>query len=520
MAECIDTSESNNRRSLISTDGFAYSPTIQFYQLDRIQTEFESNAFYIPSSLSSGTTITDFVDLYGQEQFTQSLISFNNFLLSSNANPSLNLSQNYPLVKQRLDKGVAITPIEFAVFMQDSGYNPYTVQSVQVTNPRAVLSIYNSSINGSFTDSSMKTFCELAPSIFGAVAGFFTAIRGFANKITDIISKIQNFSLAGLIEGLKNKIMNVIEKSIQKVKNIIENFSMDGLINGVNQFFHNKVLAKFQQLKNNVMKFFDKENIENFKKKIEGLISYATNIFKDPKIEEIQFLIYRFCSFITQVEDIINSLKNPLEEFNNRYVYAGRILSSNSSSNTAAAVSAGAKRFNSDEVEAAIASGIDAETIRGNRPAPTADEYRSLPQWNEGRGDARITFRGNWVRPKEQGGMGEEGWNAPMPVNLDARVYLMRVYAEFSRQTGVNQLTINSAYRSSEYNAAIRRRGGGAARNSKHIQGIAFDVTWSGYPRYREEFIAIARRQGFNGIGRYNSFTHIDLRENPTQWSG
>jgi hypothetical protein len=532
MAICDNSTESINNQNLISADGFAYSPTIQFHQLDKLQADFQRSAV----KSSESTIINEFVDLYGLETFNQSLISFNNFLLSTNindniingsaigtpVNTSINLSQNYPLVKDRLNKGVAITPIEFADFMEDVSYNPVTIQTAITTGPKNVLSLYNSHINGRFSKSAMGTFCELAPSIFGAVAGFFTNVQNFANKITDIINKIQNFSLAGLITSLKNKIMNVIENTINKVKKIIENFSIEGLISDVNKFFHDKVIAKFHVLKDKAMKFFEKDNIENFKKKIEGLISYATGIFKDPKLEEIQFLIQRFCSFITQVEDIINSIRNPLDNFTNRYVYAGRILGANSGVNTAAAVAAGAKRLTTGEIESAIARGIDIETARGNQPPPNVDEYRNLPQWNDGAGDSRVGFRGGWTAPPPPtgSGMGSEGWTWDNQVFMESKVYLMRVYKEFSRRTNVNKIIINSAYRSPRYNQQLRDRGVAAARNSKHMQGIAFDVTWNGYPNNRDVFIEVARSFGFKGIGIYSGFTHIDRRATPYSWNG
>ncbi len=532
MAICDNSIESINNRNLISADDFAYSPTIQFHQLDKLQADFQRSAV----KSSESTIINEFVDLYGLEVFNQSLISFNNFLLATNindniingtatgtpVNTSIDLSNNYPLVKDRLDRGVAITPIEFADFMEDVSYNPITIQSSVLTAPKNVLSLYNSHINGRFSKSAMGTFCELAPSIFGAVAGFFTKIQSFANKITDIINKIQNFSLAALITSLKNKIMSVIENTINKVKKIIENFSIEGLISDVNKFFHDKVIAKFYILKSKAMKFFEKTNIENFKKKIEGLISYATNIFKDPKIEEIQFLIQRFCSFITQVEDIINSIKNPLDSFTNRYVYAGKILGANSGVNTAAAVAAGAKRLNISEIEAAIAKGIDLETARGNQPPPDNDEYKNLPQWNDGNGDSRVGFQGGWTSqpPPNGSGMGSEGWVWQSQIFLESKVYLMRVYKEFSRRTGVNRIIINSAYRSPRYNQQLRDRGVAAAKNSNHMQGIAFDVTWNGYPNNREVFIEVARSFGFKGIGIYSGFTHIDRRATPYTWNG
>lgn len=518
MIICDNSIESINNQNLISADDFDYSPTIQFHQLDKLQTDFQRSA--VKSSAS--TIINEFVDLYGLETFNQSLISFNNFLLYTNTNNNINLSQNYPLVKDRLDRGVAITPIEFADFMDDVSYNPITIQSAITTGPKTVLSLYNSHVNGRFSKSAMGTFCELAPSIFGAVAGFFTEIQAFANKITDIINKIQNFSLAGLITSLKTKIMGVVENTINKVKKIIENFSIDGLVSRTNQFFHDKVISRFYAIKEKAMKFFEKANIENFKKKIEGLISYATNIFKDPKIEEIQFLIQRFCSFITQVEDIINNIRNPLDEFSNRYVYAENILAANSGVNTAAAVAAGAKRSNSGEIEAAIARGIDAETARGNQPPPTVEEFRNLPQWNDGVGDSRVGFQGGWTAPPPPSGsgMGSEGWTWDNQVFMESKVYLMRVYKEFSRRTGINKIIINSAYRSPRYNQQLRDRGVAAARNSKHMQGIAFDVTWNGYPNNRDVFIEVARSFGFKGIGIYSGFTHIDRRATPYSWNG
>ncbi len=516
MAECIDTIEYTNKNNLIGTDTFAYSPTIQIYQLDKIQADFEKNAFYTSAS-------SDIINLYGEETFNQSLISFNNFLLTSNSATYLDLPTNYPLVQDRINRGVAITPVELAMFLEYAGYNPVSIQPAMISNPTDILSLYNSNIGGTFSKSTMGSFCELAPSIFGAVAGFFTVIGALAKKITDIINTIKNFSLAALLDNLKKKITDVIEKTIEKVKKIIENFTLEGLITQAQQYFQQNIIAKFEIIKNKAMAFFEEFNIENFKKRVDGLISYATGIFKDLKLEEIQFLIYRFCAFISQVEGMINGIKNPLEEFSNRYVYSGRILESNSSLSTLSAVANGAKRYGSDEIAGAIAAGVSAESIRGNQPPPTTEEYKDLPQWNDGNGDSRVIFQGNWVNPPGAGcagGMGSEGWYMPnSQANLDSKVYLMRVQKEFATRTGINQLIVNSAYRSPKYNQCLRDKGVNAARNSNHMQGIAFDITWSGYPNNRNEFVEIARSFGFKGIGIYSGFTHID-RGVERRWNG
>lgn len=503
MSTCNDSIESKNTGSLISTDGFAYSPTLQIYQLDKITAAFEKN---------SVISLEDpFIRVYGQDTFNSSLVSFNNFLSAANANTLLNLPVNYPLVQDRLDRGVAITPVEFSEFMSDSSFNPVTIVNQQTSNPKRVLSIYNSHLNGKFSKSTMGTFCELAPVFFGAVSGFFTAVGSIANKISDIINSIQNFSLASLLDNLKNKIMSVIEKTIENVKNMIQNFTLQGLANQVQQFFQTQILYRFKELKDQALAFFDKDNIENFKKRIEGLISYATGIFKNPSLEEIQFLIYRFCSFITQVEDIINSVKRPLDNFSNRYVSAGSILESRSSYNTVSAVSAGAKRFNNDEISGVVSQGISSQTTAGNPPPPSSGEIDGVTSWNDGNGDSRVTFGGG---PR---GDGPESWSR---VAVEAKVGLMRLQQKFGKQ-----LTVSSAYRSTEKQArlfaeAVQKYGSEAAArkkvappgSSKHETGTALDVTWSGFPSGKSEFIQYAKESGFKGFGvNYSSFVHIDL---------
>jgi len=96
--------------------------------------------------------------------------------------------------------------------------------------------------------------------------------------------------------------------------------------------------------------------------------------------------------------------------------------------------------------------------------------------------------------------MGEEGWTR---IDVKARVLLMRVQARFGRR-----LQVNSGYRSPAYNARV-----GGAGNSQHMSGMALDIFWNGInTQNREDFIRIAREEGFRGIGRYGTrFVHIDL---------
>lgn len=81
-------------------------------------------------------------------------------------------------------------------------------------------------------------------------------------------------------------------------------------------------------------------------------------------------------------------------------------------------------------------------------------------------------------------------------------------------------LIVTSGYRTPEHNRAV-----GGARASKHMEGIAFDISMDNVDPQR--FEAEARAAGFNGIGLYppqkpsgaRNFIHIDTRPAPG-WRG
>ena len=79
-------------------------------------------------------------------------------------------------------------------------------------------------------------------------------------------------------------------------------------------------------------------------------------------------------------------------------------------------------------------------------------------------------------------------------------------------------ITINSAYRCPKHNSII-----GGAKSSQHLQGKASDIVIEGYSNddvadLIEELIASGDiLQG--GLGRYNSFTHYDIRKTKARWN-
>lgn len=76
-------------------------------------------------------------------------------------------------------------------------------------------------------------------------------------------------------------------------------------------------------------------------------------------------------------------------------------------------------------------------------------------------------------------------------------------------------LRINSAYRSPKYNRAIK---GSVA--SQHLKAAALDL--SGSPSTLHGILTKMRKEGIfkGGIGKYKTFTHVDVRGRNADWNG
>jgi uncharacterized protein YcbK (DUF882 family) len=499
------------------------------YTLDNVNDLIDNFESTIVSLPQQETNLSRLISTYGSDEVYQSIETVNRMLVGIAA-PIL---PNYPAIDKRINTGVPITPVEYAEFVTQFLYTPFALQTNSVTDYVKVVSELDDFFTANFTQSSMGSFCALAPSIFGAIQGFFDLLDNFK----DIVGKIQNFSVAALLDQLKQKIFDVIDQTIEKVKGIIENFTIENIVGRIEAFVNENIISRVTELRDLALSFFSEENIQNLKNKIEGLINYAISLFRDPSLEEIQYLIYRFCSFISNVENAINEIQNPLNTFTSNYQSALSVVSGRSNGNTANAVAAGAIRYTQDQRKAGVEGARAAETAAGNPPPLQVEDVPGGVPWNDGSGiSGRITF---------SEGMRSVGRESYERVNPVIRTLISRVQQRFGRE-----LIITSGYRSPELQRSIWistavRRGlasnpaaaatlldnivSSRARNplsgsvalpgnSQHNHGQALDVRWSGINiQTREEFIAIAIAEGFNGIGRYgSSFVHVDQGSNTT----
>jgi len=76
----------------------------------------------------------------------------------------------------------------------------------------------------------------------------------------------------------------------------------------------------------------------------------------------------------------------------------------------------------------------------------------------------------------------------------------------------VRQIDLISGYRSPLTNATLRADGGGQASNSQHTHGRASDIAINGVrmPVLQKAALAVARQDGYGGVGLYDDFVHVD----------
>ena len=77
-------------------------------------------------------------------------------------------------------------------------------------------------------------------------------------------------------------------------------------------------------------------------------------------------------------------------------------------------------------------------------------------------------------------------------------------------------VTITSGYRTVSYNKTVS----GSAAASQHCNGLAADIKVKGVAPADVADYAETLLPGTGGIGRYSTFTHIDVRADKARWRG
>ena len=102
--------------------------------------------------------------------------------------------------------------------------------------------------------------------------------------------------------------------------------------------------------------------------------------------------------------------------------------------------------------------------------------------------------------------------NCDMPEDVLSNIKLLADKLQIIRNTFNASIRINSAYRCPEHNKAI-----GGVKNSQHTLGKASDIVVSG--KTPDETFNYLNDFWQGGLGSYNTFTHIDIRDKRARWN-
>lgn len=429
----------------------------------------------------------------------------------------------YPSLSNRLDLKTGLTTAETHYFIKTNLYDPatFTAEYTEPGNLKTLHALEDFYKYGNFSQTAMGAFCALVPDIFAAVNEIKDAIadvRSYANQVVKFFQegfagfefKLTEQMAKQMIDNLKQHVLTMVDQMVETALNKLDNLT-GGFITATG-FHTDAIVSKVLKEKEKAQQFFSKENIKKIKEKITGAINYASGVFERMDLEEIQFLILRFCEFMTNLEKMFYGRPAGISTMVQQYEMAKEVLSGSGNVATARAIQAGAIRYapeNISEIRGRMSSmGASGPISDSPNAAPgsrfaevravpamvspmTQEEMNQIPTFEE-------IMSGNqyFYFPQGLGGMGSAGWTGLM---IPEKIMLLRI----AKLIG-NRVSINSAYRSPSYNASV-----GGATNSMHKAGKAIDV-WQHAGMSQESFINIARETGFTGIGRYSSFTHVD----------
>ena len=107
-----------------------------------------------------------------------------------------------------------------------------------------------------------------------------------------------------------------------------------------------------------------------------------------------------------------------------------------------------------------------------------------------------------------------------MPSEVLFNIKIVAENLQILRDFVDSPIKVNSAYRCVEHNRRV-----GGSKYSQHVLGKASDIVVKGFtPDEVYDIVQNLRRNPllkgvvFQGIGRYNSFTHLDIRQKYTTW--
>lgn len=507
-------------RTLVPTDGPLINSDGSFTlnQIDAWGREFIET--YAQEAENNPIAIAE--DRYGDELYT-TLNDLNIFLKATQLT-------SFPDLSARVQRG-QISVLEYSDFLDEFNYQPQAVISKSIYDPSSLLFEMDSYYKNSFSNSILGGFCKTIEQVFGAIDAFFDIIDQVQGFIADAVSFIRKLksgkfffeaaakaAALALIKAIKDKIEEIICAAWERIKKSLFNFNILNFINTVENFVDITVIKNAKRLRDETISILTEENCFLLVERIKKLFDYAVGILETPTLAEIQFLILRFCSFISNVEALLYDLKNPSQNFAIKYQTIVNRLERASFAASAVAVSAGATRFSkekrkekADQLAIKWSQGIDSTGLNiptptgqppRNPPPPTAQEIKDIPDYDtiKNGGSSVFSFVNNGKSFPDK----EATWYMMDYTFLTA---IMRIQAKIGKK-----FEVLDGWRSQQVHNKI-----GSTQSSYHMQGLALNISSSNLTDDDiSEIRKLAEPYHFS-ITSYGSYIHIE--PSPIAWT-
>jgi len=204
------------------------------------------------------------------------------------------------------------------------------------------------SISGGFCGVFGNVFGKLL-GILGAIEAGLDLIANLLSIDLTFLFKLAKLKLS--IEALKKKLLAIVDKLketfLNQIKNIVKQFEniANDIVNTVES-----IKETIRKRINDVKSFFEDGSIDGIKEKIEEFIQKSIDQFEELTPENIALLLFRFCQFAELIQGFMKGPIDGIQRLAVAVTVEKEILDSLSLRETEKAVEAGAVRLSEKEI--------------------------------------------------------------------------------------------------------------------------------------------------------------------------
>lgn len=422
-------------------------------------------------------------------------------------------------------------------------------------------------IGKSLSDGTCGAFLD----IITTISGIFSMIDTAKKTLSDVQAFLEDLDPLAKIESLKNKLtldalQEAITKAIDKIVDKVRKKIDEALSKIKAQLFNlpcasKKLIKKLGDKVRKAKEFFSKENIKNFKGKVEEFVATQVGQFERLSFETLGLLMYKLCQFTELLQELLTGPSKDLLKAAEVIAVEVKVLKNVGNTSTLLAVKNGAIRKDFDQclidkekVTKKINDSAETDAVIDNK-CPSKDEIELLMDISddgigsiikfsdevvENRGWQKIDmsvwlklirlqklaedsttvitvnqgFRKQKGKDADKGSRSKFAHKTPYAIDIEvpsnfklrAGTEVARVEENDDDPTNQQGTTLTLAQRE-----AIALAGDSATTQTLPSSAVSAKGDIGKYLNSREALAVAASKVGFKGLGMYRSYMHVDM---------